>query len=96
MIDAKREGLSKSRVEWYKGQIVGLSAAQGILAKRIDKLEDIEKYMKKYPMPEDPAYTKEDLIADIAESNGFYCLPANTKQETRGYVAELLNELMKR
>jgi len=39
VIDAKREGLSKSRVEWYKGQIVGLSAAQGILAKRIDKLE---------------------------------------------------------
>ena len=43
VIDAKREGLSKSRVEWYKGQIVGLSAAQGILAKRIDKLEDNEE-----------------------------------------------------
>ncbi|MCW3129222.1 MAG: hypothetical protein N2V75_03875 [Methanophagales archaeon] len=42
VIDAKigfREGLSKSRVEWYKGQIIGLSVAQGILAKRIDKLE---------------------------------------------------------
>jgi len=56
--------------------------------------EDIEKYMEKHPMPEDPAYTKEDLIADITESNGFYSLPANTKQETRDYVAELLNELL--
>ena len=56
--------------------------------------EKIEEYMKNHPMPEDPAYSKEELIEDLTKSSGFYRLPDNTKEETREYVAELLNALI--
>lgn len=57
--------------------------------------EDVEKYMKNNPMSEDSAYTKEELIEDLTMSSGFYVLPEDTKEETRDYVAEMLNELIK-
>ena len=56
--------------------------------------KEIEEYMKNHPMPEDPAYSKEELIEDLTKSSGFYRLPDNTKEETREYVAELLNALI--
>ena len=56
--------------------------------------EEIEEYMKDHPMPEDPEYGREDLIEDLTMSSGFYCLPNDTKEETREYVAELLNALI--
>lgn len=56
--------------------------------------KEIEEYMKDHPMPEDAAYSKEELIDDITKSSGFYCLPNDTKEETREYVAELLNALI--
>ena len=55
--------------------------------------EDIENYMKEYPMPEDPEYTKEDLIYDLTASSGVYTLPDGIKQETADYIEELLNAL---
>jgi len=56
--------------------------------------EQIEEYMKEKPMPKDPNYSKEDLIGDITQSSGFLTIPENTKEETREYVAELLNALL--
>lgn len=56
--------------------------------------EDIEEYIQKHPMPDDPAYSKEDLISDLTLSSGFLTLPEETKPETREYVAELLNSLL--
>ena len=55
--------------------------------------EDIENYMKEHPMPEDPEYTKEDLIYDLTASSGVYTLPDDIKQETADYIEELLNAL---
>ncbi|AMM40721.1 hypothetical protein HS1_000917 [Candidatus Desulfofervidus auxilii] len=55
---------------------------------------EMKTYLKDHPMPEDPAYSKEELIDDITKSSGFYCLPNDTKEETREYVAELLNALI--
>ena len=55
--------------------------------------EDIENYMKEHPMPEDPEYTKEDLIYDLTVSSGMYILPDGIKQETADYIEELLNTL---
>jgi len=57
--------------------------------------EEIEEYMKEHPMPQDPEYTKEDLIYDLTESSGFYCLPNGINEETREYIEELLNALRK-
>ncbi|MDL1966028.1 MAG: hypothetical protein LWW90_05050 [Candidatus Desulfofervidus auxilii] len=54
----------------------------------------MKTYLEDHPMPEDPAYSKEELIDDITKSSGFYCLPNDTKEETREYVAELLNALI--
>ena len=55
----------------------------------------IREYMKEHPMPDDENYSEEDLIEDITNSSGFYCLPNGTKEETRKYVAQLLNDLIK-
>ena len=55
--------------------------------------EMIEKYMKENPMPKDPQYSPKDLIGDLTESSGFYCIPDGTKKETRNYVVELLEDL---
>ena len=56
--------------------------------------EQIREYMKKNPMPEDPAYSPEDLILDLTQSSGMLTLPKKTKPETREYVADLLNTLL--
>ena len=57
--------------------------------------EEIREYMKEHPMPKDKNYSEEDLISDITNSSGFYCLPDGTKEETREYVKQLLNDLIK-
>ena len=57
--------------------------------------EKILEYVSKYPMPEDPKYSLEDLIADLAESdndNKNYVLP-DIKEETKRYVEELIDKL---
>ena len=54
----------------------------------------IRDYIKEHPMPEDPNYTAEDLIADLTHSSGMYCLPSNVKVETIEYIEGLLNTLV--
>jgi len=56
--------------------------------------DEIKEYMKEHPMPEDPNYTAEDLIADLTHSSGMYCLPSNVKVETIEYIEGLLNALV--
>jgi hypothetical protein len=56
--------------------------------------EDIEEYMKEHPMPEDPNYSKKDLIGDLTESSGMLTLLDELKQETREYVAEVIGALV--
>jgi len=56
--------------------------------------EQILDYMEKHPMPEDPAYSKEDLILDLTESDGMYTLPDNIKQETIEYIRDMLNSIL--
>lgn len=55
--------------------------------------EQIEDYMKEHPMPDDPAYSKQDLIYDLVKSSGAYTLPLQIKPETAQYVVDMLNEL---
>ena len=46
-------------------------------------------------MPEDPAYSPEDLIYDLTRmSEGAYFLPRDIKPETAEYIEELLNSLI--
>lgn len=56
--------------------------------------EKILEYVSKYPMPEDPKYSLEDLIADLANQtiNKNYVLP-DIKEETKRYVEELIDKL---
>jgi len=56
--------------------------------------DDILEYMKEHEMPEDPVYSKSDLILDLTRSSGFYELPDGIKQETINYITDMLNELM--
>lgn len=56
---------------------------------------DIKKYIKDNPMPKDKEYLEEDLITDLTNSSGTLILPDDIKEETRDYVAEMLNELIK-
>jgi hypothetical protein len=61
--------------------------------------DQIEDYLKKAyavgrGMPDDPAYTREDLIHDLIGSSGFYCLPIETKPETDDFIATMLNDLL--
>ncbi len=56
--------------------------------------EEIENYLKDNPMPDDPAYSKEDMIGDICGSSGFYCLPRDVKDETADFVATLISDLI--
>lgn len=58
------------------------------------KAEKIKEYLKKHPMPEDPEYSSDDLIYDLAESSGMYTLPDGVKPETMEYVSDLLSELL--
>ena len=56
--------------------------------------EKIIRYMKNNPMPNDPAYSKEDLILDLTQSQGMYTLPNNVRQETIEYIENLLNTIL--
>lgn len=56
--------------------------------------EQIEDYLKANPMPDDPAYSVEDMIGDITQSSGFYCLPKDIKEETADFIATLIGELL--
>jgi len=55
--------------------------------------EQIRQYVKENPMPYDPEYTVEELIADLTFSEGIYVLPSKVKEETIEYVEKLLNDL---
>jgi len=54
----------------------------------------VKEYMRRHPMPDDPAYSKEDLILDLTESSGFYTLPKDIKDETAEYVAGIVSYLL--
>jgi len=56
--------------------------------------EQIENYLKDNPMPDDPAYSVEDMIGDITQSCGFYCLPKDIKDETADFIATLIGDLL--
>lgn len=56
--------------------------------------EQIEDYLKDKPMPDDPAYPVEDMIGDVTNSSGFYCLPHDIKDETADFVATLIGDLI--
>ena len=45
-------------------------------------------------MPEDSAYSAEEMIGDITNSTGALTLPDETKEETAHFVADLINELV--
>ena len=67
---------------------------------RLDITEEkIFEYIKNNPMPEDPAYSLEDLILDLTYPHGnhdtytFYTLPFNIKEETMSYIEKLIDEL---
>lgn len=55
--------------------------------------EQIENYLKDSPMPDDPAYSVEDMIGDITGSSGFYSLPKDIKDETADFIACLISNL---
>ena len=57
--------------------------------------KEIIEYMKDHPMPEDPLYCPQELIADLTGSEGMYILPAGIKEETIQYIEDLLNQLMR-
>lgn len=55
--------------------------------------ECIEEYMAEHPMPDDSAYSKEELIYDLTESGGFYAPPEGTDLKTIGYIEDMLNSI---
>jgi len=55
--------------------------------------EDIRNYLRANPMPEDPAYSRDNLIHDLTRSSGTYTLPNDIRQETRDYIEDMLNAL---
>ena len=56
--------------------------------------KQIENYLEDNPMPDDPAYSVEDMIGDITNSSGFYSLPKDIKDETADFIACLISTLM--
>lgn len=63
------------------------------------KKEQIEDYLKMSDdvgrgMPDDPEYSREDMIGDITGSSGFYTLPDKIKDETADFIATLINDLI--
>jgi len=61
--------------------------------------DKIEEYLKKCeaagrPMPEDPAYSREDMIGDITGSSGFYSLPDDIRDDTADFIATLIGDLI--
>lgn len=58
--------------------------------------EKILAYVKDFPMPEDPEYSLDDLIIDLAEPSslyGIYTLPIDIKEETMRYIETLIDKL---
>ena len=56
--------------------------------------EQVENYLKDHPMPDDPAYSVDDMVGDVTGSSGFYCLPRDIKDETADFIATLIGELI--
>jgi len=61
---------------------------------RVDR-EDLDRYLKEHPFPKDDVYSEEDLRNDLLYSSGAYILPQGVKIETKAYIEDLLNELVK-
>ena len=55
---------------------------------------EIELYLEDNPMPDDPSYFVEDMIYDITQSSGFYCLPKEIRDETADFIATLISKLV--
>lgn len=54
----------------------------------------ILKYVENNPMPEDPAYSLNNLVVDLTGLyEEIYMLPINIKETTMRYVETLINEL---
>lgn len=58
------------------------------------KAEDIEEYLRNNPMPDDPNYSKEDMISDITDSSGTLTFSEDLKPETLEFIEILMNWLM--
>lgn len=61
--------------------------------------EKIEDYLKKADavgrgMPDDPNYSREDMIGDIAGSSGFLSLPNDIGEDTADFITTLITDLM--
>ncbi len=56
--------------------------------------EKLNHYLRKFPMPPDPAYTEDDLRKDLNRCMGSYLLPEDISEATATYIGDLLNELM--
>ena len=56
--------------------------------------KQIENYLEDNPMPDDPAYSVEDMIGDITGSSGFYSLSKDIKDDTADFIACLISNLM--
>jgi len=57
--------------------------------------EAVVDYIKNNPVPKDDNYTVGNIINDLTESSGMYCLPASTSQEMVDYIEEMLNYLIR-
>lgn len=59
--------------------------------------EQILEYIKDNPMPEDPAYSLNELIIDLSDPDNadlsFWILPINIKEETICYIETLVDKL---
>jgi len=57
--------------------------------------EEVESYMRRHPVPADPAYSKDDILRDLTESGSFYRLPDDVSNEMRSYIEDMLNVLFR-
>ncbi len=56
--------------------------------------EKLNRYLRKFPMPFDPAYTEDDLRKDLNRCMGSYLLPDDISEATATYIGDLLNALI--
>ncbi len=56
--------------------------------------EKLNQYLRKFPMPPDPAYTEDDLRKDLNRCMGSYLLPEDISEAATTYIGDLLNSLM--
>lgn len=54
---------------------------------------DIKLYLKSHPMPDDPTYSKEDMINDLTNTGGVLTFPIDIKPETIEFLELLMNWL---